>query len=151
MPVNAAAGLGAAVDHFRGEGAVFGTLSRRTGPAAGAALRAALEDTPGWIWDGAGDNPYWGLLALADAVIVTEDSVSMLCEAATAGRPCFTAPLPGGSPRFARFHAGMRATGRARPLDDGFSTWTPPPLDDAGEVAAAIRDRFLDRTGAAIV
>jgi len=33
------------------------------------------------------DNPYFGILALADAVVVTSDSVAMLSEAAAAGRP----------------------------------------------------------------
>ncbi|MEM6492040.1 MAG: mitochondrial fission ELM1 family protein, partial [Pseudomonadota bacterium] len=141
FPPAAAAALGRAVAGFGG-GSVFGTLSRRTGAESGAALRDALAETPGWIWDGAGDNPYFGLLGLCDAVIVTADSVSMLCEAATAGRPCFIADLPGGSPRFDRFHAGMRDAGYARPLTGGFALWTPPPLDDAGLVAEAIRARF---------
>ena len=33
------------------------------------------------------DNPYFGILALADAFVVTSDSVAMLSEAAAAGRP----------------------------------------------------------------
>jgi len=33
------------------------------------------------------DNPYFGILALANAVVVTSDSVAMLSEAAAAGRP----------------------------------------------------------------
>jgi mitochondrial fission protein ELM1 len=33
------------------------------------------------------DNPYFGVLALADALVVTSDSVAMLSEAAATGRP----------------------------------------------------------------
>ncbi len=49
------------------------TPSRRTSPAALAALRAALEPLGAWLWDGHGENPYFGLLALADAIVVTEE------------------------------------------------------------------------------
>ncbi|MGH7119823.1 MAG: mitochondrial fission ELM1 family protein, partial [Acetobacteraceae bacterium] len=54
------------------------TPSRRTSPASVAALRAALEPAGAYIWDGTGENPYFGLLGLADAIIVTIDSVSMI-------------------------------------------------------------------------
>ena len=54
------------------------TPSRRTGSdnlkriAAPLAATAADMD----IWDGSGENPYFGILALADALIVTSDSVT---------------------------------------------------------------------------
>lgn len=147
LPPDHAAALGAkiAAAARASGGSVFATASRRTGPEAEAALRSALADTPGWFWDGAGENPYFGLLALVDTVIVTADSVSMPSEAASAGKPALIAALPGGSTRFDRFHAALAAAGHARPFDGGLTRWDPPPLDDAGAVADAIRARILNR------
>lgn len=75
-------------------GACGGSLllsdSPRTPPAAGDALQAALT-APGYCYRwGAGDaNPYRGMLALADAFVVTGESMSMLGEAAAMGRPLY--------------------------------------------------------------
>ncbi|MBL8672094.1 MAG: mitochondrial fission ELM1 family protein, partial [Alphaproteobacteria bacterium] len=63
------------------------TVSRRTGPAAVEALRRGLEGLPVAYWDGRGDNPYFGYLALADAFVVTGDSVNMVTEACATGKP----------------------------------------------------------------
>ena len=46
------------------------------------------------------DNPYLGFLALADRIIVTSDSMSMLVEATATGKPVFVfdladPPVPG--------------------------------------------------------
>uniref|UniRef100_A0A2C9V837 Mitochondrial fission protein ELM1 n=1 Tax=Manihot esculenta TaxID=3983 RepID=A0A2C9V837_MANES len=38
-----------------------------------------------YIWDGKGPNPHMGHLALADAFVITADSVSMLSEACSTG------------------------------------------------------------------
>lgn len=63
--------------------------SARTPPAAIAAF-AALRTVPmelyRWRRDDP-DNPYFGFLALADEVIVTADSISMLSEAHATGKP----------------------------------------------------------------
>ena len=40
-----------------------------------------------WIWDMEGDNPYFGLLALADVIVATLDSISMVSEAAATHAP----------------------------------------------------------------
>jgi mitochondrial fission protein ELM1 len=72
----------------RGGGSLLVTPSRRTPEDVRAhfAERAATE--PGlWMWDGAGPNPYLGILAHADRLVVTSDSVSMISEAlAAAGK-----------------------------------------------------------------
>src|SRR3546814_10198992 len=44
------------------------TPSRRTGRRNEEILRRALAGLPAEIWDGAGENPYFGILALADHV-----------------------------------------------------------------------------------
>ncbi len=93
------------------------TTSRRTGEANTQKLCAALAGKPADIWDGTGDNPYLGILALADYILVTEDSVNMTTDAAATGKPIFTLKLSGHDPKFARFHEELRARGIARVFD----------------------------------
>ncbi|WP_374440822.1 mitochondrial fission ELM1 family protein [Stella sp.] len=121
------------------------TASRRTGPESGALLRQMLGGTGIAFWDGQGDNPYLGYLALADAVVVTADSVSMTSEASATGRPVHVLELPGGSEKFRRFHAHFRALGITRPFAGRLADWSYRPPDDAGRVAAEIRRRLAGR------
>jgi hypothetical protein len=77
-------------------GSVFATTSRRLKPAASDALCGALAGSAlvhRWKPDD-DDNPYLGFLALADAIVITGDSESMLAEATALGRPIFVYPLP---------------------------------------------------------
>lgn len=71
-------------------GSVLATDSPRTPGPAGQAMQDALR-APHYCfrWSGDGDNPYRGILAQADAFIVTGESMSMLGEAADTGRPLF--------------------------------------------------------------
>ena len=66
--------------------------------AAADALQAQLT-APNFCyrWGGGGDNPYRGLLALADAFVVTGESMSMLGEAAAMGRPLYIFDVGDGS------------------------------------------------------
>ena len=115
------------------------TASRRTGEANAAILKAALAGLPAQLWDGTGANPYLGYLALADAIVVTSDSVSMASEAVSTGKPVYVFDLDGGSARFERFHAHLRALGMTRPFDGTLDTWRYTPPDDTARVAAAAR------------
>jgi len=118
------------------------TPSRRTGAAQRAMLRRRLAGRPAYIWDGSGDNPYFGILGAADAIIVTADSVSMISEAAATGKPVHIVELDGGSAKFARFHQALREAGITRPFTGTIGQWRYPPLDDTARAAAEIRRRF---------
>jgi hypothetical protein len=121
------------------------TASRRTGSENSAALRTRLGGRPAVFWDGTGANPYFGYLALADAIVVTEDSVSMISEAAATGRPVYVAALEGGSPRFTRFHESLREAGITRPLDGTFTRWRYEPIDDTATVAREVERLLAQR------
>ena len=54
-------------------------------------------------------------LALADAIVATEDLVNMVIEAAGTGKPVDVQRLSGSSRRLARFHALMQERGATRP------------------------------------
>jgi len=118
------------------------TVSRRTGVKNTAALRAELADIPSVIWDDEGDNPYFGFLGLADAIIVTADSISMVSEACATGKPVYVAEIPGGSAKFERFHEGLRSKGLTRRFAGDIELWSASPLDDTARVAAAVRERL---------
>jgi hypothetical protein len=118
------------------------TPSRRTGDAQRALLHKRLADLPAYIWDGSGDNPYFGMLGAADAILVTADSVSMISEAAATGKPVHIVELDGGSDKFARFHQGLREAGITRLFNGTLEEWHYPPLDDTARAAAEIRRRF---------
>lgn len=124
-------------------GSLIVTPSRRTGTAALTALGQALGTTPHWIWDGeTGDNPYFGILGAADALVVTCDSVNMLGEAAFTGKPLYAWRLEGGSAKFDAFHHGLQATGAMRWFDGGLAHWTYPPVDANTFIADAVRTAY---------
>ncbi|MCB1987206.1 MAG: mitochondrial fission ELM1 family protein [Burkholderiaceae bacterium] len=71
-------------------GSVLASDSPRTPRAAGDAMQSQLQaPCLCYRWGGPGDNPYHGLLALADAFVVTGESMSMLGEAVHTGKPLF--------------------------------------------------------------
>jgi mitochondrial fission protein ELM1 len=121
------------------------TTSRRTGEENAAALREALESLPTVLWDGTGENPYLGFLALADAIVVTCDSVNMVSEACATGKPVYVFDLEGGSDRFRRFHEPLRRDGVTRPFDGTLAKWDYALLDDTARAAEVIRRRLRDR------
>ena len=118
------------------------TASRRTDPAVTRALGAALRPLGGYVWDMEGDNPYFGLLALADAIVVTGDSVSMVSEAVATRAPVLLQRLPGYSARIARFLGGLVDDGRVRPYEGRLALWNTAPLDDTPYAAAEMRRRL---------
>ncbi len=123
------------------------TASRRTGAKVMAILREALAGLPVEIWDGTGENPYFGFLALADAFVVTGDSVNMVTEAATTGKPVYVAALEGGSAKFRRFHGALREAGITRPFEGRLERWSYPALRDTERAAIEVRRRLDARRG----
>ncbi len=118
------------------------TPSRRTAPDATAALAAAVVPLGGWVWDMTGDNPYYGLLALADAIVATEDSVSMVSEAAATAAPVLLAALPGRSRRIRLFTRLLAEDGRVRPFAGRLEQWPVAPMDDTAAAGADVRRRL---------
>ena len=102
-----------------GNGSLLVTTSPRTSAAAAAALRQAI-DVPYQFYDWAPDpetNPHLGYLALADAIIVTGESMSMVAEACDTGKAVHIFDMGSGWTR-------MRA-----PDDNQSGTDSPPPSE----------------------
>lgn len=121
------------------------TTSRRTGAENFTILQDALANTAHFFWDGTGDNPYHAMLAWADAIIVTADSVSMLSDAATTGKPVYKVDLEGGSARFDRFHNHLTQKGILKTFTGAFETWSYTPLHDSQKIAQEITKALKGR------
>lgn len=118
------------------------TCSRRTGADNERMLRSTLSGPRTYFWDGTGDNPFFALLAYADYIVVTEDSVSMPSEALSTGKPVFVAPLEGGGKRHDLFHKLLQEQGYTRPFTGTLETWSYTPPRDTLKVADEIRRRL---------
>ncbi len=123
-------------------GSLAVTPSRRTGAENEAIFRERFRGVPAYVWDGHAENPYFGMLALADAIVVTEDSASMTSEAIATGKPVYIARLEGESRRLRRFHQMLMDDGITRPFDGRLASWRYAPPDDTAHAAAEIRRRF---------
>jgi mitochondrial fission protein ELM1 len=118
------------------------TPSRRTDPEVSRLLAEQLRPRGAMVWDGVGENPYFGMLALADVIIVTIDSVSMISEAVATAAPVLVAPLPGRSRRLGTFLRGLIDEGRVRPYQGRFEHWPVAPVNDTPAAAEEMRRRL---------
>jgi len=121
------------------------TPSRRTGDRNTELVRDGLADLPSWVWDGTGDNPYFGILGLAERFVVTCDSVNMLGEAGFTGKPIDAYRIPGQSDKIETFHNDLIAHGAMRWFDGQCRDWRYERLDATRYVADEILGRYLNK------
>jgi mitochondrial fission protein ELM1 len=126
-------------------GSVIATCSRRTPPEEAAQIGEAIRSAGGWLWNGEGANPYPGILALADEIAVTADSVSMLSEAAFTGKRVWILPMKGHVAKLDRFTAALDSARHARFFRGQFDSWTPVRLDERNKLTARVQDLLLSR------
>jgi mitochondrial fission protein ELM1 len=127
------------------------TPSRRTGPGVMQILMQALgaED---WvqIWNGREPNPYAGVLAVADRLIVTSESVSMVSEVLATGRPVHVLPLEGWTRRHRSFLNGLLDEGLVSLIEEDDLDWSfagTPPIFSTDIPALRLRG-LLEETDA---
>lgn len=133
-----------AARHASDGGSFLVSVSRRTPMATTARLRAAFARFPGVFWSGTetGENPYPGLLAWAERIVASPDSVNMLSEACATGKPVYTfAPRPIVG-KLAGFHAELVGSGHLRRLDDSSHRPLPEPLAETAAIAELLRARW---------
>jgi hypothetical protein len=126
-------------------GSLMLSYTRRTPPAARAAMTAALQALPGIIWDGIGDNPYFAFLAAADAILVTEDSTNLATDAASTGKPLFILDMEGTSAKLDRFHAELGRRGIAQRFVGNLTAAGYPPLAETDRAASELLRRYDGR------
>lgn len=151
----AAAELGEQVDRLAAAsgGSVLAAASPRTTQAAlDAFLSRITVPSHHYAWGGPGENPYSGYLGLADAFVVTTDSISMAHEAAATGKPLHLFGLPSGgawllramqsADRFLR--GGPAAAAYERLIAGG---WTYSPRDPTNYFASLLESGRAVRLG----
>ena len=151
-------------------GSLLVSTSSRTAGAAIDALQAGI-DVPNYFYRWRPEdtaNPYLGILAWADRLIVTGDSIAMLSEACATGKPVKIFDLGGmrggdsgerdfrvGASLYAVLmrwfwqplsrditlvHQQLRESGRATWLGEQFGTATVPAQSDLQRAVAAVRE-----------
>ena len=123
------------------------TPSRRTPAPVLAQLRDAfVGDTGVFLWDLRGDNPYRAILGLADRLVVTGDSVSMISEAISTRAPVDVMDL--GFPRHAGFLQRLVDQGRVRRFTgDPEAPASARPINATETAAEAVRQRLSPASG----
>ncbi|HEY1447423.1 MAG TPA: mitochondrial fission ELM1 family protein [Caulobacteraceae bacterium] len=123
------------------------TPSRRTPePILDLFRQAFAGDERVFIWNRTGDNPYRAILALADRLVVTSDSVSMVSEALATPHPVEVFDL--GFARHVGFIQDLVELGLARRFEgDPAPPATAGPVNATLEAAAAVRALLQARMG----
>ncbi|MEM9138371.1 MAG: mitochondrial fission ELM1 family protein [Pseudomonadota bacterium] len=134
--------LVAALSRLAEDYALDVTTSRRTPGSLISALRDGLADRAS-VWSGDGPNPYPAMLRRAVAALVTEDSVNMASECATAGLPVHVFPVTSVARKIACFHQSLAARGASRRFEGEITFWTYDRLAEADRAAEALIERGL--------
>ena len=125
-------------------GSFSAVASRRTPPRWRDAMVEGDSTLPGLRWrdERDGPNPYAGLLAHAQRIVCTPDSVNMLSEAAATLAPVFvwSPQVVQGRPR--HFIDDVLASGRVRARDDTLAPFVVAPLRETARVADEVKRRL---------
>ena len=125
-------------------GSLLATASRRTPAAMLELMRAQLHGVPGLLWDGHGANPYPGMLACADRLVCTPDSVNMLSEACATRAPVQVFAEECTTGKLDAFVAALRERGRIHGPEPSPVPLAAPivPLRETARVAGEVRQRL---------
>jgi len=98
----------------------------------------------GYVVNKVDKQAYLSAYALANYVIVTCDSTSMISEAATSGKPIFVAHMKAkrNNYRFNRFYELFKQMGITRNLGEKVETWTYNKHNEAQRIAAEIKNKI---------
>lgn len=122
------------------------TASRRTGEENLAFLKEQFGYNPKiYLWDGTGENPYFGFLGISETILVTSDSISMISDALTAGKPTYIISLRGENKRFDSFYESIIDKGLAKYFDGHVEPWVTSSLLETKRCAEIIYREFVKR------
>ena len=100
--------------------------------------------TDGFVVNSVDKQAYLSSLAIANNIVVTCDSTSMISEAATSGKPIFVAHMQPkrNNYRFKRFYKLFRELGVIKNLGEKVENWTYDSFNEAERIAAIINSRL---------
>lgn len=116
--------------------------SRRTGDENLAYMAQRFKDYPNiYFYQNIGTNPYHAMLGLADCLMVTDDSVSMISEACYTGKPVYLLRLPRQQQRkkIQQFIDQAVKRGLIRYYENDLSAWDKKPLNETQRIATDLK------------
>jgi len=89
---------------------------------------------------------YLSALNLADHIVVTCDSTSMISEAAITGKPIYVAQMPSikSNQRFKEFFNLFESLKIIKNLDSSVESWNYEKLDETNRISGYIKDKIKD-------
>ncbi len=124
------------------KGSVLVTPSFRT-PFRSFLSEALAQERHVFLADIEQVNPYLAMLGMADFIFVTDDSVNMITEACSTGKPVYILPVMGqGKTKAKNFIQDLSEEGIIRFFEGAIETWTYPPFNDTEKVASLTRERL---------
>ena len=108
------------------------------------ALKEFVSDS--FVVNSVDKQAYLSSLALADFIVLTCDSTSMISEAATSGKPIYVAHMRAkrNNYRFKRFFNLFNAMGVTRNLGDKVETWSYKYFNEAERIAPMIHSKLVN-------
>lgn len=135
----------ALMDQAMASGAqIVATPSRRTPVDLANAVARKIRAAGGYFWDGNGENPYRAILAHAQALIGTAESVNMIGEAASTGKGIYVFRPSGQSQKIDQFLRGLDELGATRPFQGRIEAFSYSPVDSTPLIAIELARRFLE-------
>ena len=89
---------------------------------------------------------YLSALKLADHIVVTCDSTSMISEAAITGKPIYVAQMPSikSNQRFKEFFNLFESLKIIKNLDSSVESWNYEKLDETNRISSYIKNKIKD-------
>ena len=89
-------------------------------------------------------SAYLESLNIADFIVVTCDSTSMISEAAVTGKPIYVAHMQSikNNYRFKKFYTQFKKLGIIRDLEDSIDIWSYNQLDEVNRIAPIIKEKM---------
>ena len=115
--------------------------SRRTPKSIAQKIRRRFSGSnfPVWFDDGDGENPYQSILANADRIVLTPDSVNMISEACATELPVYIAQPERATGRMKIFLDHLLKIGRVKPLGKAMATFPVTPLYTMPDVVERLK------------
>ncbi|MBO6489218.1 MAG: mitochondrial fission ELM1 family protein [Pelagibacteraceae bacterium] len=100
--------------------------------------------TDGFVVNSVDKQAYLSSLAIANSIVVTCDSTSMISEAAASGKPIFVAHMQPkrNNYRFKKFYKLFRELGVIKNLGEKVENWTYDSFNEAERIATIINSRL---------
>ena len=121
------------------------TTTNRTSEPLKKALTSLTENPNIILWTGGNRNPYAGFLGVADAIIVTADSINMISEACSTGKPVNILPLGKNSAKREKFIGSLEKMGLVKYFNGEYRSWSYEPLNETARIANLINIKLKEK------